>query len=84
MVASFTKVPGGTASLEGTYVWGLDASGTFERAGGVGGLLWINDQEHGKQSVFYGPNHNILGTLPLGSGTGRQPTSRLEYGGDFL
>jgi len=30
-----------TGELIRTYVWGLDLSGSFQGAGGIGGLLWI-------------------------------------------
>ncbi|MDI9382261.1 MAG: hypothetical protein QM845_15530, partial [Verrucomicrobiota bacterium] len=42
-----------------TYVWGLDLSGTRQGAGGVGGLLWVNNYQ-----TSYGGQ-----TLPTGCST---------------
>lgn len=41
------------------YVWGLDLSGTLHRAGGVGGLLAVNDTVDGAHFAAYDANGNV-------------------------
>ena len=48
------------AGSEKSYVWGLDLSGTLQGAGGIGGLLWQDDNiTHEKSFAFYDNNGNI-------------------------
>jgi RHS repeat-associated protein len=47
-----------TSSVTNYYVWGLDLSGSLQRAGGVGGLLMINEVGSNYYSVFDG-NGNV-------------------------
>ena len=51
-----------TLTLQTTYLWGLDLSGTLQGAGGVGGLL-----KEGANYVLYDANGNIVQKL---NGTG--------------
>jgi RHS repeat-associated protein len=66
-----------------TYVWGTDLSGSRSGAGGVGGLLWVNNSQTtgglptGIQFVAYDGNGNVSG---LTSATDGSNTSRYEYG----
>jgi RHS repeat-associated protein len=66
-----------------TYVWGTDLSGNRTGAGGVGGLLWVNNSQAtgglptGIQFVAYDGNGNVSG---LTSATEGSNTARYEYG----
>jgi RHS repeat-associated protein len=69
-----------------TYVWGLDLSGTRQGAGGVGGLLWVNNDQTsyggqtlpiGVQYVAYDGNGNVVGLAKAADGT---LSARYEYG----
>ena len=51
-------------TVEKSYLWGLDLSGTLEGAGGVGGLLAIRD--HAENAVYYTAydgNGNVTGLI---------------------
>ncbi len=50
------------------YVWGLDLSGSMEGAGGVGGLLSVDDATTVGLSVYDG-NGNVMGYTDSSSGT---------------
>jgi RHS repeat-associated protein len=67
-----------------TYVWGTDMSGSRGGAGGVGGLLWLNNQQTstngmptGIQFVAYDGNGNVAGLFAAADGSN---TARYEYG----
>jgi len=66
-----------------TYVWGTDLSGTKTGAGGVGGLLWVNNAQStggmptGIQFVAYDGNGNVAGLFAASDGSN---TARYEYG----
>jgi len=69
-----------------TYVWGTDLSGTLSGAGGVGGLLWVNNyqpvyagknQPTGVHFVAYDGNGNAAALVNAASGTTQ---ARYEYG----
>jgi RHS repeat-associated protein len=69
-----------------TYVWGLDLSGTRQGAGGVGGLLWVNNYQTsyggqtlptGVQYAAYDGNGNVVGLAKAADGT---LSARYEYG----
>jgi len=66
-----------------TYVWGTDLSGTQSGAGGVGGLLWLNNAQStggmptGIQFVAYDGNGNVAGLFAASDGSN---TARYEYG----
>ena len=69
----------GNDTLLQTYVWGLDLSGSYSGAGGVGGLLKIED--HGTEDeghyVSYDGNGNVVALVSDYSG---DFTARYEYG----
>ena len=44
---------GAWAALDRTYTWGLDLSGTLQGAGGIGGLLMVDDTAEGGFCRFY-------------------------------
>ncbi len=65
-----------------SFVWGLDLSGTMQGAGGVDGLLWVNDAStiNGQPSthfVSYDGNGNVLS---LHSASDGSESARYEYG----
>jgi RHS repeat-associated protein len=66
-----------------TYVWGTDLSGNRAGAGGVGGLLWVNNSQStggmptGIQFVAYDGNGNVAGLFAAADGGN---TARYEYG----
>ncbi len=66
-----------------TYVWGTDLSGSRSGAGGVGGLLWVNNSQTtgglptGIHFVAYDGIGNVSG---LTSATDGSSTARYEYG----
>jgi len=56
------------------YAWGLDLSGSLQGAGGVGGLLWLNDSSATNAQTstsFYAfdGNGNVLGLVASADGT---------------
>ncbi len=64
-----------------TYVWGTDLSGNRTGAGGVGGLLWVNNAQSGLptgiQFAAYDGNGNVAGLFAASDGSN---TARYEYG----
>jgi len=69
-----------TGELIGAYVWGLDLSGTFQGAGGIGGLLWVNVESGshaGRYFVAYDGNGNVMGLVSASDGS---VVAQYEYG----
>ena len=62
-----------------SYSWGLDLSGSFAGAGGVGGLLKVEEHGTGGEGhyVSYDGNGNVAALVSESSGT---ITARYEYG----
>jgi len=69
-----------------TYLWGTDVSGSLTGAGGVGGLLWVNNQQTtyagktvptGVHFVAYDGNGNVAALVNAAYGTTQD---RYEYG----
>jgi RHS repeat-associated protein len=69
-----------------TYVWGTDLSGTTTGAGGVGGLLWLNNHQStfegktlptGVQYAAYDGNGNVAALVKAADGS---VTARYDYG----
>jgi len=60
-----------------SYLWGTDISGSFQGAGGVGGLLAVNVATNGVHFPAYDGNGNIAGLVSASSGA---ITARYEYG----
>jgi RHS repeat-associated protein len=62
-------------------VWGTDLSGNRTGAGGVGGLLWVNNVQSGLtagiQFTAYDGNGNVAGLFAASDGSS---TARYEYG----
>jgi len=69
-----------TGELIRTYVWGLDLSGTFQGAGGIGGLLWVNVETGGHAGRYfaaYDGNGNVMGLVSASDGS---VVAQYEYG----
>jgi len=69
-----------------TYVWGIDLSGSLQGAGGVGGLLWVNNYQTAYQEetlptgvhfVVYDGNGNVMALVKAADAT---VSGRYEYG----
>jgi len=69
LLAEYHFVAPSTLQLMRTYTWGLDLSGTMQGAGGVGGLLAINDVTNGTQFVAYDGNGNVSALVKGSDGT---------------
>lgn len=68
----------GNDAMQCSYMWGLDLSGSLEGAGGVGGLLKVQDLVTTKHHfVGYDGNGNVSA---LADGSNGQVTARYEYG----
>jgi len=67
-------------ALVRSYAWGLDLSETLDGAGGVGGLLWVNQHSAssaGAHFCTYDGNGNVWQLVAASTGT---ETGRYEYG----
>jgi RHS repeat-associated protein len=64
-------------ALVRSFVWGLDLSGSLQGAGGVGGLLEVNDAVNGVQFAAYDGNGNVAAQVAGASGT---TSAQYEYG----
>ncbi|GDY22978.1 hypothetical protein LBMAG56_43250 [Verrucomicrobiota bacterium] len=64
--------------LTRSYLWGLDLSGTFDQAGGIGGLLAISNLQSqiATHLVCSDANGNVTALVNAGSG---QPSARYDY-----
>lgn len=60
-----------------SYVWGLDLSGSFQGAGGVGGLLAVTDAVNGTHFVAHDGNGNVAALVNASDGT---TSANYEYG----
>jgi RHS repeat-associated protein len=60
-----------------TYTWGLDVSGDMQGAGGVGGLLWLNDTADGTHLACYDGNGNMRALVKANDSS---LITRYEYG----
>ena len=66
-------------SLLHSFTWGLDLSGSMQGAGGVGGLLWLDDpvDTNVTQFVAFDGNGNVAALV---SATNGAVTANYEYG----
>ncbi len=61
-----------------SFAWGLDLSGSLQGAGGVGGLLWMNDASSSSTHLAaFDGNGNVVA---LFNATDSSETARYEYG----
>jgi RHS repeat-associated protein len=56
-------------TLVQNFVWGLDLSGSIQGAGGVGGLLMLDDSTGASYYYDYDGNGNVLGLVNANDGT---------------
>jgi RHS repeat-associated protein len=66
-----------TSALKTSYFWGADLSGTFQGAGGVGGLLALTDSFNSTSYPAYDGNGNVMGYYTSDTGTS---LADFEYG----
>ena len=64
-------------ALVRSYTWGLDASGSMQGAGGVGGLLMVNAGSGGVHFPAYDLNGNVMGLVNAANGN---ISAKYEYG----
>src|SRR5574344_1919734 len=64
-------------ALVRSYTWGLDASGSMQGAGGVGGLLMVNAGSGGFHFPAYDLNGNVMGLVNAANGN---ISAKYEYG----
>ena len=66
-------------TLQTSFVWGSDLSGSIQGAGGVGGLLFIYDQPSaiGYAAPAYDGNGNVMALVSMSGGTN---CAAYEYG----
>ena len=64
-------------SLRTSFMWGLDLSGSAQGAGGVGGLIEVNDTANGTHFAAYDGNGNVTALVKASDGT---VSARYEYG----
>jgi RHS repeat-associated protein len=67
----------GNNSLVSSYVWGLDLSGSMQRAGGVGGLLVMNSAKAGSHFYAFDGNGNVSALV---NATDGKISAEDEYG----
>ena len=65
------------SSILQSFTWGLDLSGSLQGAGGVGGLLAVNDAANGAHSCAYDGNGNLAALVKATDGA---MTANYEYG----
>jgi RHS repeat-associated protein len=63
-------------TLLSSYVWGKDLSGSFQGAGGVGGLLAVNTTTNGYHLVSYDGNGNVVALV---NGTNGVRSAEFDY-----
>ena len=68
---------GGNNALVRAYTWGLDASGSMQGAGGVGGLLMVNAGSGGVHFPAYDLKGNMMGLVNATNGI---ISAKYEYG----
>jgi RHS repeat-associated protein len=61
VIAEYSRSVGVSPTLQKTYLWGTDLSGTLQGAGGVGGLLLITD--HSALLTSYYPTYDGNGNI---------------------
>ncbi len=76
MTAQSTTSAGNNALVR-SYTWGLDASGSMQGAGGVGGLLMVNAGSGGVHFPAYDLNGNVIGLVNAANGN---ISAKYEYG----
>lgn len=65
------------AAMIRSFIWGFDLSGSLQGAGGVGGLLALNDTANGVHFCAYDGNGNLAALVKASDGT---VSGNWEYG----
>jgi RHS repeat-associated protein len=70
-------------AIQTSFVWGLDLSGSYQGAGGVGGLLAINEITSGTHFTTFDANGNVMTLIRANDGT---TSANYEYNpfGDLI
>jgi len=76
-VTAQSTTSAGNNALVRSYTWGLDASGSMQGAGGVGGLLMVNAGSGGVHFPAYDLNGNVMGLV---NATNGNISAKYEYG----
>ncbi len=79
---NLVAVLGADNSLRQSFAWGTDLSGTFQGAGGVGGLLWIYDSStiNNQPSTHFVAHDGNGNVTTLVNATDGSESGRYEYG----
>jgi RHS repeat-associated protein len=71
------ELNGTNNSVVRSYIWGTDLSASQQGAGGVGGLLGVNDVAKGVHFIAFDGNGNVAGLIKASDGT---LSATYEYG----
>jgi len=77
LIAELNGTSGAGDAVVRTYIWGIDLSGNYQGAGGVGGLLGVKLASGVVHFATYDGNGNICGYV---DGTSGQYSANYEYG----
>lgn len=77
LIAEFKSLQTSSFTLQTSYTWGLDLSGSLQGAGGVGGLLQVTENTGSTYSPYYDANGNVVGYFDNSSG---EVVAHYEYG----
>gem|GEM_PF-6710147 len=77
LIAELNGTTGAGDAVVRTYIWGIDLSGSYQGAGGVGGLLGVKLSNGSGHFAAYDGNGNISGYV---DGTSGQYSPNYEYG----
>ena len=77
LIAELKSVHASPFSLQTSYLWGNDLSGSQQGAGGVGGLLAVTDSASSTAYPFYDGNGNVMGYYDAAAA---ETVAEFEYG----
>ncbi len=77
LIAELDALQTSPFTLQTSYVWGLDLSGSLQGAGGVGGLLSVADVTNSTFYPAYDGNGNVMGYYAADTG---ESVAEFEYG----
>src|SRR5207302_9041275 len=75
------ELNGSDNSLLRSYAWGLDLSGSLDRAGGIGGLLMIRSTANGPHFFAYDGNGNVSALISATNGAASAVYEYDAFGG---
>jgi RHS repeat-associated protein len=74
------EVSNGQLALDRAYTWGPDLSGSLQGAGGVGGLLAVDEKDGSSvHSPLYDGNGNVLGLVQGTASTAASVSATYDY-----